>query len=733
MHLFPLIHDLAVILGVAGVVGVIFRRLKQPVVLGYLLAGLIVGPHTPPFAFVKDLPNVQVWAELGVIFLMFALGLEFSFRRLSRVGSSAGITAGFEVVFMLVAGFSCGQALGWSRIDSVLLGAMLSVSSTTIIVKSLADLNLKTHRFAELVFGVLIVEDLVAILMLVALSTFAQGTELSAAVIIGALGKLVLVTGTWFLVGYFILPRLIRYTGKIGSNETLTILSLGLCLGLVVLASHYNYSVALGAFIMGSILAESSESHRIEELMGPLKDVFGAIFFVSVGMLLNPTDLWKLGPTILLITTVTIGAKIVSTALGALTAGQSLKSSVQAGFSLAQIGEFSFIIAALGQSSGLMSEFLYPVIVAVSVVTTFTTPFLIGASEKAALALEARLPVTLKQSLLSYAWRSHEGAASSQQREAMSKAARKWFLNGILVSAVFVFGSDLSTQLTQSMMSNDDWAFTISWLMCILASAPFLWAMWSAVRGLKVLFWRVMFRSGSLIWLAILSMEYFSARLTILLMSFLLACFFILFYRRLEASYRWFERHFLSTFNEPLKAAAGGTNLPSYLAPWDAHLVRWSVHSNAELVQKTFMQARLRERFGLNAIALHRGARTILPPDRNEVILPGDELLLLGTDEQMEKARPIFEKPTDLPDDAEPLAGYDLIHCQLGEGTFLENISIRASRIREEHGALVVGVDRDGQRILNPESDLVLRSHDILWVVGRSESLQDLRKRLKSP
>jgi CPA2 family monovalent cation:H+ antiporter-2 len=380
--MIPLIRDLAVILGIGGLAALLFQRLKQPVVLGYLVCGFLLGPNTPPFSWITDVQGVQIWSELGVIFLMFGLGLEFGPKRLLQVGLTPAVAGPFEALFMLAAGFACGKVAGWSNVDSIFLGGILAISSTAIIIKALNEMKLKQQRFAELVFGILVVEDLMGILILVFLSGIGESRGVSGIEMAGVVGKLFLVVGSWFLVGHFLIARFVGYVGRKSNDETLTLLSLGLCLGLVVLATWLHYSAALGAFVMGSILAGSSEVKRIERLMEPLRDVFASVFFVSIGMLLNPADLVAQWRIIMAVTVITIAGKIFSTAFGAWITGQSRSDSLKAGFAMAQIGEFSFIIAGLGLSLGVMSSFLYPVAVSVSVLTTFATPYLIRVSQK---------------------------------------------------------------------------------------------------------------------------------------------------------------------------------------------------------------------------------------------------------------------------------------------------------------------------------------------------------------
>jgi monovalent cation:H+ antiporter-2, CPA2 family len=392
MHLPPIVQDLSVILMAAAVMTLLFRWLRQPVVLGYIIAGFLVGPHFRWLPGVLDPENVRVWAEIGVIFLLFSLGLEFSFKKLVRVGAPASITAVFEVVGMVGLGFMLGRFFGWRNMDSLFLGGILAISSTTIIVRAFDELGMKTRGFANLVFGVLVVEDLVAILLMVVLSTVAVSNQFSGAEIGIAAMKLIFFLTLWFVLGIFLIPSFLKRIRKHLRDETLLIVSIGLCFMMVVFVTKVGFSPALGAFIMGSILAETMEAERIEHLIQPAKNLFGAVFFVSVGMLIDPEIISKFGVPILIITVATILGKFLTTSIGALISGQSLRHSVQAGMSLAQIGEFSFIIAALGLSLKVTGDFLYPIAISVSAITTFTTPYLIRSAENVVNSLETKLP-----------------------------------------------------------------------------------------------------------------------------------------------------------------------------------------------------------------------------------------------------------------------------------------------------------------------------------------------------
>lgn len=734
MHLPPLIRDLAVILAVAGIVTLIFQRIRQPVVLGYLVAGLIVGPYTPPFPMVKDVPNIKTLAELGVIFLMFSLGIEFSFRKLARVGVSASFTACFEAIVMSSLGILAAWLFGWSFIDGIFLGAILSISSTTIIIKALDELNLKTRRFAEIIFGILIVEDLIAILILVALTTLVSAQSFSGMVLAQSAAKLALVVGSWFLAGYFVIPRFIRYVGKFRSDETLMIISVGLCLSLVAFAAYFEYSAALGAFIMGSILAESTESHRIEEMIKPLRDLFAAIFFVSVGMLIDPMAIWTHKGAILAITAVTIGGKVLSTSMGALITGQSLKTSVLVGFGLAQIGEFSFIIAGLGLSLGIMSEFLYPVAVAVSLITTFTTPYMIRFAPTIAEAIEKVLPASVLHAIERYTlWLERRATRRGRDPE-LNKLMLRWMLNGFVVTVIWVLVAELAMPIIENMIGNHVWAIALGWIGAIVLSAPFIWAMLSALLSRQISGANeskrhptafLVMQLVTLFWFAVLSLSYFPARYVGIITALLGMLLFTRLYRQLGASYHWFEEGLTQVFKNAEKSEPS-RDVFFELAPWDEHLVRLKVHADAEIAGKTLAMTGLRSRYKVNVVAIQRGSRAIVAPAPDQPIFPKDELLVLGKDEQIEQVRPLIEKSLAPISFVESISGYELRHFAIDDDSPLLGRSIRQSEIREGFGALVVGIERRGRRIMNPDSDMVIEIHDGLWIVGSSDKLDEL-------
>ena len=537
MHeLAPLIKDLAIILGIASIITLLFQKIRQPIVLGYLVAGIIIGPYTPPYMLVTDVPNIKILSELGVIFLMFSLGLEFSFRKLSSVGLSASITGSIEVVFMLLFGMGAGKLLGWSFFDSLFFGAALAISSTTIIIKALEELHLKKKRFAEIVFGILIIEDLLAILLMVGLTTIVATDNIFSSDILWSVAKLILVVGGWFLIGYFALPSLFRKIMQYASEETLTIVSVSLCLMLVCIAAYFHYSSALGAFIMGSILAETPLVHKIQELIQPLRDVFAAVFFVSIGMLIEPVIIWQQWEIILLICVVVIVGKLVSTSTGTFLTGQSVNSSLRIGFSMAQIGEFSFIIIGLGMALNVISDSLYSIIVAVSAITTFTTPYFIQFSGH----IEQKLLAKNNQGWMeNYTNWVLQKTSRTKRSSIYGAALIRFSTNSVITAVIFV--------LTQSLLLSPK---TLECLIAMVLASPFVWGMLSAFRdNTKNRF--ILFFVGlvTLTVISILSFAYFNTWVTTVLLVLSTLFFMILFHKPLDKIYYWLEGHLIKNLN----------------------------------------------------------------------------------------------------------------------------------------------------------------------------------------
>lgn len=724
MHdLAPLISDLAIMLMVAGIVVLLFQRIHQPVVLGYLVAGMIIGPYTPPYGFITDEINIKILSELGVIFLMFSLGLEFSFHKLTKVGFSALITGVIDVSMMVLLGYFAGAWLGWDYHDRLFLGAAVAISSTTIIVKAINELNLKHKRFAEIIFGVLIVEDLLAILLLVGLSTTVAANSIFSPEILLAAVKLVLVVGSWFLAGYFLVPPFFRKLAPYISQETLTVASIGFCLFLVVVANYFHYSTALGAFIMGSILAETVLVHRIEKVIVPIRDIFGAVFFISVGMLINPAVIVEQWQAVLLISAVLVIGKVSVISLGTFLTGQSLNTALRSGFSMAQIGEFSFIIATLGLSLGVINDKLYPIIVAVSSITTFTTPYMIRLSGRISQMAQQTIPERVKFFMDSYTAWVYRVQTNSENNPWVGSVTMRLLANGIVVAIIFILVKSYIYPEVPGLVDGKRNAKLACELLAILISSPFIWGMLFAFRRIKMpdyatTVWNpIMFGVWffTLTEVIILSVVNFHTWLTTAVFILLAIIFFFIFYRHLERSYHWFERQIVSNIGvKPVQRSRYQS-----VAPWETHFVELDVGWKSPFVSKTMRDSQIRQRYGVNVVAIHRGPNVILAPRGEEVILTGDRLIVLGNDEQIDEFRkwvtitaPVENEQAETPEDfsLKPV----LLHA---DHPFVGK-TIRHSQIREQSHGLVVGLERGNHRILNPDPDTILQADDLLLIVG---------------
>ena len=493
MHAISFIQDLAVIMLVAGVVTILFHRFKQPVVLGYIVAGFIIGPHTPPFGLIHDEDTIKTLAELGVIFLMFCLGLEFSLRKLFKVGATAFIAAFLEIVLMIWIGYEIGRWFDWSTMDSLFLGAILAISSTTIIVKALNDLKMKDQRFAQLIFGVLIVEDILGIGIIALLSSIAVSGTVSSGEVFSTVGKLSLFMIVALVIGILLVPRLLAYVAKFESNEMLLITVLGLCFGFCLLVVKLEYSMVLGAFLIGAIMAESRQLIKIERLIEPVRDMFSAIFFVAIGLMIDPQILLQYAWPIAVITVAVVLGKMLSCGLGAFIAGNDGRTSLRVGMGLSQIGEFSFIIAALGMTLQVTSDFLYPVAVAVSAITTLLTPYLIRGADPLSLKIAAVMPKRMSRVFGMYGeWLR---SISPQGEGAMLAAMiRKIILqvgvNLALVIAIFFAGSFFAERIggyLEGWVSDQSWQKALIWGGALLVSLPFLIAAYRKLKALSML------------------------------------------------------------------------------------------------------------------------------------------------------------------------------------------------------------------------------------------------------
>ncbi len=555
MHEAVLIEDLAVVLCVAALVLLLFQKINQPPILGYLIAGLIIGPYTPPFSFIDDEVEILLLAQLGVIFLMFSLGLEFTLNKLVKVGLPALFTAVFEVLCMIGIGFLGGKALGWNTYECILIGMALSISSTTIIIKSLENLNLKKMAFSALMVGILIIEDLLAILMLVFVYTIGSMEVIEAYPLAMETIKLLLMVLSWFFLGFFFIPSLMNKINSFINQETLTILSIGLCLFLSGLAAYFNYSAALGAFIMGTILAETKEGKKIEILTLPIRDIFLAVFFVSVGMLIDPMTIFSNWDSVLFFTLLTIVGKIVTSAVGAIIAGETLENSLKVGFGMAQIGEFSFIIIGIGGKLFSTSDDIYPIIIAVATITTFTTPYLIKYGIPFCDSLKKVLPSSLYDKLQYFANRHKSNRRKNKSLSLSSKRVIRFVLNGLITSIIFT-GTLTSVPLLFRGGNPSLFADIVFLLIGLAIALPFLWAMLfyslpsNRLKRLIV---------GSLCWIVTFGLLYvfamYHTHSHTLPFGFLLLALILLlgFYKPLKILYIHVEKIFLDNLNLKLE------------------------------------------------------------------------------------------------------------------------------------------------------------------------------------
>lgn len=736
IHLPVLIADLGLILAAAGIITLLFKKIKQPLVLGYILAGLLVGPHINIIPTVSDNKSITIWGEIGVIFLLFSLGLEFSFKKLVKVGGSASITAIVKVLFIILCGYLVGIAMGWNNMDSIFLGGIISISSTMITIKAFEELGVKHKKFAGLVFGVLIVEDLVAILMLVLFSTMAVSQQSAGPEMIKSILKLGFFLVLWFLAGIFLVPTFLKATKKLMNDETMLVVSLALCLVMVILADKVGFSPALGAFIMGSILAETTQAERIEHLTKSVKDLFAAVFFVSVGMLINPNLLVKYAFPIFVITLIIIVGKIVFTILGALLAGQPLKTAVQAGMSLAQIGEFSFIIATLGVSLKVTSDFLYPIAVAAAAITTFTAPYLIKLAEPLYNILNKKLPKRWIEGIERYSSSTEGITTLSDWKILLRSYIFNTIIHAVIIISIILLAARYLNPFIQNQLNVGSHSTIISVIISFILMSPFLYAL--SLR-------RIQKTAYSHLWLnkkytrgPLIAIEIFRILLGIFFVGFLMYEFFetwvagvialtlvilvmIIFSRKLQSFYNKLENRFMLNLN------ARENRTPNIL-PWDTHLTEITVAPESELVGKTLVDLKIREQYGVNIAMIERGKINISTPSRDERLYPNDKLLIIGTDDQLANIKPLFEGVIDENLASIPKQNMSLQKIVITSSSPVFGQSIRSSGIRETTQGLVVGIERKGERILNPDSNLIFENDDVVWIVGNNKKIPELLK-----
>ncbi len=763
-HLPALIYDLAMILLVASITTLIFKKLNQPLVLGYIIAGFLTGPHFNLFPTVSDMNNISTWAEIGVIFLLFALGLEFSFNKLKSVGKTAIIAALTEISGLILFGYLCGRILGWSLTDSIFLGGLISISSTTIVIKSFNDLKLRGQLFTEKVFGILIIQDIAGIIMMVMLSTLATASDSTPGLdLLFDVMRLLFFLILWFILGVYLIPTFFKKVYTLISDETLLIVSIGLCLGMVVLATNMGFSSALGAFIMGSLISETKMAERAEHVVKPVQDLFGAVFFVSVGMMVNPKLLVEYAFPILLVIMAVISGQIIFTSLGVLLSGQSLNTSLRCGFSLTQIGEFSFIIASLGMSLGVISDFLYPIIVAVSVITTFTTPIFINLADPACKKIKYSLPANF------ISWLDHYTTDTDTTSEGDTDWAsflRIYFSRLIAYVTLLTTISFLSLNYLLPYFASllpTSYALLSTAAITLLTMAPFLRAMlenrghhpelfsvlWFKKRAnhLPLIFLVIIKISTAffflfLVFSKILSFQFFAA----ILLTFI-ATAIIASSDWLLGEYLKMESRFLINLNEKqiLKRRQAlkdqHKDCPLNWLDEKLFIVRYKVEDDSPLKNKALSQLSLRGNYGVNILQIINYDTVVDMPGGNDVITPESSILFIGTFEQIKSLNAAAETTAlglSLKDGPINLRNFVLSQNEAERSKFLYttitvnatspllNKTIRASDLRDKWSCLVIGLERGNYTMVNPNISLVFEKDDLLWVLGKQKMINQL-------
>ena len=748
--LAPIISDLALILMCAGIMTLIFKRLKQPLVLGYIVAGFLASPHLSCTPSVADTESIHTWSEIGVIFLLFALGLDFSFKKLMKVGGSAIIAACTIILFMIGVGIFVGWSFGWKDMDCIFLGGMLAMSSTTIIYKAFDDMGLRQQRFAGLVMSILILEDILAIVLMVMLTTLAVSKKFEGTEMVFSILKLVFFLILWFVVGIYLIPVALKRLRKWMTNETLLVVVLALCFGMVVLAAQVGFSPAFGAFIMGSILAETVEAEHIAKLVAPVKDLFGAIFFVSVGMMVDPVMIAEyIGPIIVTVLAILIGQTVFGTS-GVLLSGQPLKIAMQCGFSLTQIGEFAFIIASLGVSLRVTSNFLYPIVVAVSVITTFLTPYMIRLAVPAYNLVDSRMPVRWRNLLEHYVTGSQTTVNHENNwKKLLFAIVRIVVIYLVLCIAVMALSFNLLVPFLKHALP-DPWGRLLAAVLTIVAISPFLraiimkknhsvefQALWRDNRFNRApLLSTILFRMIICILLVFYIIEQLLQASTTLVIAvaFVLVCL-MMFSRFLKKQSILLERRFvLNLHSKEMQEQFKGEKTPEYaghLLSRDLHLSDFQVPVDSEWAGRTLNELDLGRKYDVHVASIIRGNNRINIPGGSSRIFPGDTLQVIGTDDQLSHFSDCLEQQTVQMDDEE-LEHREMKLCQLvvdKDSPFCGK-NIREGGFRNVYRCLVVGVERSNDgTLMSPDVSVPLNEGDVVWIVGERDDVRRLLER----
>lgn len=741
------ISDLALILIVAGAVTILFKRLRQPLVLGYVVAGFIVSPHMPYTMSVIDSSSVGTWADIGVMFLLFSLGLDFSFKKIMKMGASPVISTCTIIFCMMTLGIIVGHSFGWKRMDCIFLGGMLAMSSTTIIYKAFNDMGLRQQKFTGSVMSVLILEDILAIVMMVMLSAIAVGSGADGEQMVGSIAKIVFFLILWFVVGIALVPLFLRSVRRLVNDETLLIVSLGLCCLMAVLSTKVGFSSAFGAFVMGSIISETIEADKIERLVSPVKDLFGAIFFVSVGMLVDPAILVEYAlPIVVLVITILVGQAVFGT-LGFMLGGQSLKSAMRCGFSMAQIGEFSFIIASLGLSLGVTGHFLYPVVVAVSVITTFLTPYMIKLSVPCYGYVERHLPENLINTLNNISM-NNAPAQESKWKRLITQMAFNTLVYSILSTACIVLMFTFFLPFIRKVMPGMHWwANGICGLLTVFVISPFLRAMimkknhskefvalWHENRMNRFpLIFTILVRAVIAIAFLFYICNYLSRFTNALMISLATAMVMLMVVsRRLKKRSIRMEKMFVQNLrSREIEAQVLGMRKPLYegrLLDRDVHISDIDVPADTAWAGKSLRELGLSNLYGVHVSSILRGHRRINIPGGDDKVFPGDRLQVIGSDEQLTAfSKAVSGNVTEADPDVEKREMH-LRQIVIDKNGRFSGRTLGESGIRDKYNCMVVGIEEGKENLSAVNASYRFRPDDIVWIVGEAPDLEAVVK-----
>ena len=744
-----LFSDLALILVTAGLTTVIFKRLKQPVVLGYIIAGFLIGPNFEWFPVIRDHTSVETWSEIGMVFMLFGIGLEFSFKKLKKVGGTVGITALTELVTMCVVGFLLGKALGWSQMDSIFLGAMLSISSTTIIAKAFDDMKLHREKFSGNVIGELVVEDLEAVLLMVILSTLAVSKSFDGMQLVTSMLKLGFFLLVWFLGGIFLVPTVLRWARKFMSEETLTVFSVGLCFMMVVLANLAGFSSALGAFIMGSILAETLEAEAIHKVTTPIKNLFGAVFFVSVGMMVDPQILVNYWWQILVVTIILLIFKPLSNVLGRLIAGLGLKQAMQGGFCFSQIGEFSFIIATLGLSYGVIDDFLYPIIVSVSIITTFITPYAI----KAAIPSYEWVVRSFPKSWVNKLENSDSGIkVRSGKKVNMASFVARQFKNMVIylaiIIAVVLIGFFIGSFILKYVPR--PWGPAISTAVVLVLVSPFLWAMGFKHTLIKTTHKLMEINKFNK---TIIRLVFALRFVVVALVAYSVIQHFLngLFWEKLNVGlplYHWINVGFALVYTVLLRVLSPAMKfykrieerfmdnlnkrqsmqvftIPEILQE-NCHLQKMTLSPDSQYSGMFVKDTDFRDNFNVSLVSVERGKQVFELPKADFQLFPFDKITFVGHEDHLRLLLPRVEVFDEQLIQEHEESEVDLYRVEVEQDSPFIGIALMDSGLADKYDAMVIAIERDGHFILNPSARITFQAADLVWFVAQKDKAEYL-------